>query len=64
MRIMSIIAAAALAVAGVISSTAAIPPCDYEDGAGQSVCYWDAASWGNRRGESYVLVDGEPVARW
>lgn len=36
-----------------------IPPCMFEDGSGQAVCYWDAAVAGNGRGESYLMVGGE-----
>lgn len=50
------------AVAALVAATAfpqIIPPCEFEDGAGQSVCYWDAATFGNGRGDSYVLIGGE-----
>lgn len=50
------------AVAALLAAMAfpqIIPPCEFEDGAGQSVCYWDAATFGNGRGESYLMVGGE-----
>lgn len=49
-------------VAALVAATAfpdSIPPCEFEDGAGQSVCYWDAAVSGNGLGESYLMVGGE-----
>lgn len=49
-------------VAALVAATVfpdSIPPCEFEDGAGQSVCYWDAATSGNGRGESYLMVGGE-----
>lgn len=53
----AICAVAALAAATV--SPDSIPPCQFEDGSGQSVCYWDAATRGNHVGDSYVLIGGE-----
>ena len=49
-------------VAALVAATAfpvSIPPCQFEDGSGQAVCYWDAAVSGNGRGESYLMVGGE-----
>lgn len=49
-------------VAALVASTAfpvSIPPCQFEDGSGQAVCYWNAAVSGNGRGESYLMVGGE-----
>lgn len=50
------------AVAALVAATVfpqVVPPCQFEDGAGQAMCYWDAATSGNGRGESYVLIGGE-----
>jgi len=51
-----------------------IPACVLEDGsftadnesgsAYQAVCKWAAKRQGNRRGTSYVLVDGSKVVMW
>lgn len=49
-------------VAALVAATAfpvSIPPCQFEDGSGQAVCYWNAAVSGNGRGESYLMVGGE-----
>lgn len=56
--ILSTICVVAALVAATVSPDS-IPPCEFEDGAGQSVCYWDAATSGNGRGESYLMVGGE-----
>ena len=51
-------------VAALVAATAfpvSIPPCQFEDGSGQAVCYWDAAVAGNGRGESYLMVGGEQL---
>lgn len=53
----SICVVAALLAATVFPDS--ILPCQFEDGAGQAVCYWDAATFGNGRGESYLMVGGE-----
>ena len=42
---------------GVASIASAVPPCIEEDGSGQSVCYWDAASRGNHQGVSHLVVN-------
>ena len=50
------------AVAALVAATAfpqIIPSCEFEDGSGQAVCYWDAATFGNGLGESYLMVGGE-----
>lgn len=47
------------ALIAVMVAPGSIPPCVFEDGSGQSVCYWDAATFGNGRGESYLMVGGE-----
>jgi hypothetical protein len=36
-----------------------IPPCEYEDGAGQVSCYWDADTMGNGTGHDFVKVSGK-----
>ena len=41
-------------------STPSLPPCLTEDGAGQALCYWDAATQGNGRGTSVVSGDCAP----
>lgn len=49
-------------VAALVAATVfpvSIPPCQFEDGSGQAVCYWNAAVSGNGRGESYLMVGGE-----
>lgn len=49
-------------VAALVAATAVpqvAPPCEFEDGSGQAVCYWDAAVAGNGRGESYLMVGGK-----
>lgn len=33
-----------------------IYPCEFEDGAGQDVCHWDAETRGNGEGKSFVKV--------
>lgn len=51
-------------VAALVAATAfpvSIPPCQFEDGSGQAVCYWNAAVSGNGRGESYLMVGGEQL---
>lgn len=42
---------------GVASIASVVPPCIEEDGSGQSVCYWDAASRGNHQGVSHLVVN-------
>lgn len=59
---MRVILSAICVVAALVAATVSpdsIPPCEFEDGAGQAVCYWDAAVAGNGRGESYLMVGGE-----
>lgn len=56
--ILSTICVVAALVAATVSPDS-IPPCEFEDGSGQAVCYWDAATSGNGRGESYLMVGGE-----
>ena len=34
-----------------------IPPCELEDGSGQTVCRWDAGESGNGVGSSFVTVN-------
>ena len=59
---MRAILSAICVVAALVASTVfsdSIPPCEFEDGSGQAVCYWNAAVAGNGRGESYLMVGGE-----
>lgn len=59
---MRAILSAICVVAALLAATAfpqVIPPCEFEDGSGQAVCYWNAAVSGNGRGESYLMVGGE-----
>lgn len=59
---MRAILSAICVVAALVAATAfpvSIPPCQFEDGSGQAVCYWNAAVSGNGRGESYLMVGGE-----
>lgn len=55
---LSTICVVAALVAATVSPDS-IPPCEFEDGSGQAVCYWNAAVSGNGRGESYLMVGGE-----
>jgi hypothetical protein len=49
-------------VAMAYSTVAAIPNCEVEDGSTQAVCYWDGASHGNGKGQSYYAFDyGERI---
>src|SRR3954465_3734714 len=43
-----------------------LPACESEDGTGQSLCYWDAASEGNGEGTSLISGDCAPsiVGGW
>lgn len=62
--VLASIAAAALiaaAAAPSVPSAPSVPPCLEEDGSGQTSCYWDARTRGNRLGASYVLIGGERV---
>lgn len=56
--VFSAICAVAALVAATVSPQV-VPPCQFEDGSGQAVCYWNAAVSGNGRGESYLMVGGE-----
>lgn len=59
---MRAILSAICVVVALVGATVApdfIPPCEFEDGSGQAVCYWNAAVSGNGRGESYLMVGGE-----
>ena len=61
---MRAILSAICVVAALVAATAfpvSITPCQFEDGSGQAVCYWDAATSGNGRGESYLMVGGEQL---
>lgn len=35
-----------------------LPACTYEDGSGQTSCYWDAQAMGNHQGHSYTITNG------
>jgi hypothetical protein len=50
----TVIATALLALAPMHAAPI-IPPCEYEDGSGQSVCRWDAHAAGNGVGESFTV---------
>jgi hypothetical protein len=39
--------------------TKGLPACRYEDGSTQRACYWDGRTMGNRKGDSYVIMNGE-----
>lgn len=56
--IVSSICVVAALIAAMVTPVS-IPPCQFEDGSGQAVCYWNAAVSGNGRGESYLMVGGE-----
>jgi hypothetical protein len=50
-----------LAVSGYLAdggepTPAPIYACEFEDGHGQDSCYWDADSFGNGEGRSFVKV--------
>ncbi|NMM98136.1 hypothetical protein [Bifidobacterium olomucense] len=42
-----------------------IPPCEYEDGSGQTgYCYWDASAHGNHKGAGvFIYHDGDLIAQ-
>lgn len=37
--------------------TPSLPPCEYEDGSGQSLCMWDASESGNGMGQDVIAGD-------
>ena len=41
----------------------ALPACKFEDGSGQSVCYWDADTQGNGKGHDVINVNGKSFVR-
>ena len=51
---MSIAAALFAAIAFLLPTP---PPCELEDGSGQTVCRWDAGTSGNGIGSSFVTVN-------
>lgn len=53
--------AVALSLASVPAYAADIEPCEFEDGSGQSACYWDAETMGNRVGETVIVYRDEQV---
>lgn len=57
-------AGAALAVTAAAGIVAATPDCEWETGEGQAACVWHADRQGDGRGDSLLLVAGQPVARW
>lgn len=48
------LALTALVSGGLVTPPA--PPCEYEDGSTQEVCYWDASEGGNGVGESFLSL--------
>lgn len=42
------------------ATTPALPACEYEDGSGQALCYWDAQTSGNGEGTSLISGDCAP----
>ena len=63
-RITALAVSVALAVAAVVGIVAAAPDCEWETGEGQAACVWHADRQGDGRGDSLLLVAGQPVARW
>ena len=62
-----VVAAATVCGAILLSPAGTTPPntipadvpihaCEFEDGYGQDLCYWDAETRGNGEGESFVKV--------
>lgn len=39
-----------------------LPPCSYEDGSGQTACYWDADTQGNGKGQDVAQYGGGSVS--
>lgn len=60
-RIFAVTAGIVLAVNAFSSPAEALEPCIHEDGSGQGNCTWNAAVQGNGQGQSYDVIDGEPV---
>lgn len=61
----TVVTATALAMAAAMAAAAArVPDCEWETGEGQAACVWHADRQGDGRGDSLLLVAGQPVARW
>lgn len=61
----TVVTATALAMAAAMTAAAAaVPDCEWETGEGQAACVWHADRQGDGRGDSLLLVAGQPVARW
>lgn len=61
----TVVTATALTMAAAMTAAAAaVPDCEWETGEGQAACVWHAGRQGDGRGDSLLLVAGQPVARW
>lgn len=60
----TVVTATALAMAAAMTAAARVPDCEWETGEGQAACVWHADRQGDGRGDSLLLVAGQPVARW
>ena len=60
----TVVTATALVMAAAMTTAAAVPDCEWETGEGQAACVWHADRQGDGRGDSLLLVAGQPVARW